>query len=42
VRLAVAAGAAAVLELGAGRFDPQLAATVAGEIELAELQPARS
>jgi 1-phosphofructokinase/tagatose 6-phosphate kinase len=42
VRLAVAAGSAAVLEVGAGRFDPQLAATLAGEIELAELQPARS
>jgi 1-phosphofructokinase family hexose kinase len=42
VRLAVAAGSAAVLALGAGRFDPQLAATVAGDIELAELQPARS
>ena len=42
VRLAVAAGSAAVLELGAGRFDPHLAATQAGEIEVAELQPARS
>ncbi len=42
VRLAVAAGSAAVLELGAGRFDPQLAATYAADIELAELQPARS
>ena len=42
VRLAVAAGSAAVLELGAGRFDPHLAATLAGEVELAELQPARS
>jgi 1-phosphofructokinase family hexose kinase len=42
VRLAVAAGAAAVLELGAGRFDLQLASTYADEIELAELQPARS
>jgi 1-phosphofructokinase family hexose kinase len=42
VRLAVAAGSAAVLAVGAGRFDPQLAATVAGDIELAELQPARS
>jgi 1-phosphofructokinase/tagatose 6-phosphate kinase len=42
VRLAVAAGSAAVLELGAGRFDPHLAATLAAEIELAELQPARS
>jgi 1-phosphofructokinase family hexose kinase len=42
VRLAVAAGSAAVLEIGAGRFDPQLAATLADEIELAELAPARS
>jgi 1-phosphofructokinase family hexose kinase len=42
VRLAVAAGSAAVLEVGAGRFDPQLAATIAGEIELAELETARS
>ncbi len=42
VRLAVAAGSAAVLELGAGRFDPQVAATLAADIELAELQPARS
>jgi 1-phosphofructokinase/tagatose 6-phosphate kinase len=42
IRLAVAAGSAAVLELGAGRFDPQVAATLAADIELAELQPARS
>jgi 1-phosphofructokinase/tagatose 6-phosphate kinase len=42
VRLAVAAGSAAVLEIGAGRFDPHLAATLADEIELAELAPARS
>jgi 1-phosphofructokinase family hexose kinase len=42
VRLAVAAGSAAVLEIGAGRFDPHLAATIADEIELAELAPARS
>jgi 1-phosphofructokinase/tagatose 6-phosphate kinase len=42
VRLAVAAGSAAVLELGAGRFDPHVAATISAEIELAELQPARS
>ena len=42
VRLAVAAGSAAVLELGAGRFDPQVAATAAADVELAELQPARS
>ncbi len=42
VRLAVAAGSASVREVGAGRFDPQLAATFADEIELSELQPARS
>jgi 1-phosphofructokinase family hexose kinase len=42
VRQAVAAGSAAVLEIGAGRFDPQLGATLADGIELAELQPARS
>jgi 1-phosphofructokinase/tagatose 6-phosphate kinase len=42
LRLAVAAGAASVLELGAGRFDSQLAAAYAAEVELAELQPARS
>jgi 1-phosphofructokinase family hexose kinase len=42
VRLAVAAGAASVREVGAGRFDPALAATVAADIELAELQPVRS
>jgi 1-phosphofructokinase family hexose kinase len=42
VRQAVAAGSAAVLKIGAGRFDPHLAATLADDIELAELQPARS
>jgi fructose-1-phosphate kinase PfkB-like protein len=42
VRLAVAAGAASVREVGAGRFDPALAATLADDIELAELQPVRS
>jgi 1-phosphofructokinase/tagatose 6-phosphate kinase len=42
VRLAVAAGAASVREVGAGRFDPQAAATFAGDVEVAELQPARS
>ena len=40
--LAVAAGAASVREVGAGRFDPALAATLAADIELAELQPVRS
>jgi 1-phosphofructokinase family hexose kinase len=42
VRLAVAAGAASVRAVGAGRFDPHLAAELAAEVELAELQPARS
>jgi len=42
VRIAVAAGAASVLEVGAGRFDPQLVASLTGDVELAELQPARS
>ncbi|HUF01941.1 MAG TPA: 1-phosphofructokinase family hexose kinase [Gaiellaceae bacterium] len=42
VRLAVAAGAASVLEVGAGRFDPQIAAGLAEDVELATLEPARS
>jgi 1-phosphofructokinase family hexose kinase len=42
LRLAVAAGAASVLEVGAGRFDPQVAATLADDVELAELEPAHS
>jgi 1-phosphofructokinase family hexose kinase len=42
VRLAVAAGAASVREVGAGRFDPQLAATLGADVEVAELQTARS
>ena len=42
VRLAVAAGASSVREVGAGRFDPQLATNLAADIELAELQLARS
>jgi tagatose 6-phosphate kinase len=42
VRQAVATGTAAVREVGAGRFDPQLAATLAGEVEMAELHPVRS
>ena len=41
-RLAVAAGAASVREIGAGRFDPALVATLRDGVELAELQPARS
>jgi 1-phosphofructokinase/tagatose 6-phosphate kinase len=42
IRLAVAAGASSVRELGAGRFDVQLAASLADALEVAELQPARS
>jgi 1-phosphofructokinase/tagatose 6-phosphate kinase len=42
IRIAVGAGAASVREVGAGRFDPPLAATLAGGVEVAELQPARS
>jgi fructose-1-phosphate kinase PfkB-like protein len=42
LRDAVAAGAAAVREVGAGRFDTQLASVYAADIEVAELQPARS
>jgi 1-phosphofructokinase family hexose kinase len=42
IRVSVAAGAASVRAVGAGRFDPHLAAELAAEVELAELQPARS
>ena len=42
LRAAVAAGAASVRMLGAGRFDPGLAATLLADVELAELQPVRS
>jgi 1-phosphofructokinase family hexose kinase len=42
LRLAVAAGAASVREVGAGRFNASLAATLAADIELAELHPVRS
>jgi len=42
IRAAVAAGASSVREVGAGRFDPAFAATLAAGIELAELQPVRS
>jgi len=31
-----------VLELGAGRFDPQVAASLVADVDVAELQPARS
>jgi len=42
IRAAVAAGSASVRAVGAGRFDPLLAATLAADIELAELEPVRS
>ena len=42
IRASVAAGAASVREVGAGRFDPTFAATLSADIELAELQPVRS
>ena len=42
LRLAVGAGAASVRDVGAGRFDPQVAGAIAANVELAELQPARS
>ncbi len=42
LRLAVAAGAASVREVGAGRFDPQVAAAIVANVELAELQRVRS
>jgi 1-phosphofructokinase family hexose kinase len=42
IRLAVAAGAASVRAVGAGRFDPQLASAFAADVELAELLPVRS
>jgi len=42
LRLAVAAGAASVREVGAGRFNASLAATLTADIELAELHPVRS
>ena len=42
IRAAVAAGAASVRAVGAGRFDASLAATLAADIELAELHPVRS
>ena len=39
LRLAVAAGAASTLEVGAGRFEPRDASRLAGGVELEELQP---
>ena len=40
LRSAVAAGAAATLEVGAGRFDPREAARLIRDVEVAELVPA--
>ncbi|HET7044699.1 MAG TPA: 1-phosphofructokinase family hexose kinase [Gaiellaceae bacterium] len=40
LRAGVAAGAASVLELGAGRFDPRQAARLSAGIEVTELEPA--
>jgi 1-phosphofructokinase family hexose kinase len=42
LRLAVAAGAASVREVGAGRFNASLATTLAADVEVAELHPVRS
>ena len=42
VRLAVAAGAASVRAVGAGRFDPTLGAAYAADVELTELHAVRS
>ncbi|HEY7729449.1 MAG TPA: 1-phosphofructokinase family hexose kinase [Gaiellaceae bacterium] len=39
LRLAVAAGAASTVEIGAGRFDPREAARLAAAVEIRELQP---
>ncbi len=39
LRLAVAAGAASTLDVGAGRFDPRQAGRLAGGVEVSELQP---
>jgi fructose-1-phosphate kinase PfkB-like protein len=42
LRTAVATGAAATLELGAGRFDPREAARLVGSVRVDELQPVGS
>jgi fructose-1-phosphate kinase PfkB-like protein len=42
LRLAVAAGSASVLEVGAGRFDPGEARRLAAAVEVRELEPVRS
>ena len=40
LRLAVAAGTASVSEVGAGRFDPKVAVSLAEDVSIAELVPA--
>ena len=39
LRAAVAAGAAATLEIGAGRFEPREAGRLIGSVEVAQLEP---
>jgi fructose-1-phosphate kinase PfkB-like protein len=39
LRLAVAAGSASILEVGAGRFDPREAASLVSQVEVQELEP---
>ena len=39
LRLAVAAGAASVLEVGAGRFEPREAGRLVSSIEVSQLEP---
>ncbi len=39
LRVAVAAGTASTLEVGAGRFDPRAAAGLAAQVEVEELEP---
>jgi 1-phosphofructokinase/tagatose 6-phosphate kinase len=39
LRMAVAAGAASTLEIGAGRFDPRQAGRLVAGVQLSELQP---
>jgi 1-phosphofructokinase/tagatose 6-phosphate kinase len=42
LRLAVGAGAASTLEVGAGRFEPREASRLAQHVQLAELEPVQS
>jgi 1-phosphofructokinase family hexose kinase len=39
LRIGVGAGAASTLEVGAGRFDPREAGRLAGQVQVAELEP---